>query len=184
MAWSAQLSPGQVGPDGRPTKRSQTSADLIDAWNASFLRPRGIAGVLYRGRERRSGHYTGTVDMHLPELSQGDVSDPSESEDSDEEDGAGGGGEPTERGSVGHPEDDEPLKDAEDRPTAIPSETVPIGLIANLALDNRPKRKKRTPAKPKEGESSDDDVVRAPLLAYLLVRARLWERRCASEAGG
>ena len=93
------------------------------------------------------------------------------SEDSDEEDGAGGGGEPTERGSVGHPEDDEPLKDAEDRPTAIPSETVPIGLIANLALDNRPKRKKRTPAKPKEGESSDDDVVRAPLLAYF-ARAR------------
>ena len=43
--------------------------------------------MLYKGRERRSGHYTGTVDMHLPELSQGDVSDPSESEDSDEEQG-------------------------------------------------------------------------------------------------
>ena len=86
MAWSGQLSPGQVGPDGRPTKRSQTAADLIDAWNASFLRPRGIEGVLYKGRERRSGRYAGTVDMNLPALDPADVSSPSASEDESEED--------------------------------------------------------------------------------------------------
>ncbi|RPD54605.1 hypothetical protein L226DRAFT_547907 [Lentinus tigrinus ALCF2SS1-7] len=80
------------------------------------------------------------------------------SDDSDDEGQDGAAGEPTERGSVGQPEDDEPLKDAEDRPTALPSEAVPIGLLANLALDNKSKRKKKTPAKPKEGESSDDDV--------------------------
>ncbi|KAM5545448.1 hypothetical protein V8D89_000486 [Ganoderma adspersum] len=81
--------------------------------------------------------------------------------DDSEEDGAdGAGGEPTERGSVGHgqPEDDEPLKDAEDRPTALPNEAVPIGLLANLALDNKSKRKKKVSAKPKDNESSDDDV--------------------------
>ncbi|KAH9914369.1 uncharacterized protein BXZ73DRAFT_55048 [Epithele typhae] len=70
----------------------------------------------------------------------------------------GGAGEATERGSVGHPEDDEPLKDADDRPTALPNEAVPIGMLANLALDNKPKRRRKAPAKPKEGESSDDDV--------------------------
>ena len=85
------------------------------------------------------------------------------SDDSDEDGPDGGAGEPTERGSVGQPEDDEPLKDAEDRPTALPSEAVPIGLLANLALETKSKRKKKTPAKPKEGESSDDDVVRAVL---------------------
>ena len=90
------------------------------------------------------------------------------SDESDDEAADGGAGEATERGSVGHPEDDEPLKDAEDRPTAIPNETVPIGLIANLALDSRkPGRRRKAPAKPKEGESSDDDVV-----SGLCVRAR------------
>ncbi len=80
--------------------------------------------------------------------------------DDSEEDGAdGAGGEATERGSVGHPEDDEPLKDAEDRPTALPNEAVPIGLLANLALDNKSKRRKKPNAKPKDNESSDDDVV-------------------------
>ena len=83
------------------------------------------------------------------------------SDDSDEDGPDGGAGEPTERGSVGQPEDDEPLKDAEDRPTALPSEAVPIGLLANLALETKSKRRRKTPAKPKEGESSDDDVVSA-----------------------
>ncbi|EJF62017.1 hypothetical protein DICSQDRAFT_169593 [Dichomitus squalens LYAD-421 SS1] len=78
--------------------------------------------------------------------------------DSDDDGGDGAAGEATERGSVGQAEDDEPLKDAEDRPTALPNEAVPIGLIAGLALDNKSKRKKKTPAKPKDGESSDDDV--------------------------
>ncbi|KAI0755619.1 hypothetical protein C8Q74DRAFT_1210774 [Fomes fomentarius] len=80
------------------------------------------------------------------------------SDESDEEGQDGGAGEPTERGSVGQPEDDEPLKDADDRPTALANEAVPIGLLANLALDNKSKRKKKAPAKPKDDASSDDDV--------------------------
>ena len=100
--------------------------------------------------------------------------------DSDDDGGDGGmgeGGDATERGSVGQPEDDEPLKDAEDRPTALPNETVPIGLIANLALDNlsKSKRKKKTPAKPKEGESSDDDVVSRFVLHHLVVPWPWWD---------
>ena len=87
------------------------------------------------------------------------------SEDSDEDGQDGGAGEATERGSVGNPEDDEPLKDAEDRPTALPNEAVPIGLLANLALDNKSKRRKKAPAKQKDNESSDDDVVSASALA-------------------
>ena len=35
------------------------------------------------------------------------------------------------------------------------------GPLANLALETKSKRKKKTPAKAKEGESSDDDVVSA-----------------------
>ncbi|KAI1793795.1 hypothetical protein LXA43DRAFT_206444 [Ganoderma leucocontextum] len=80
------------------------------------------------------------------------------SDDSEEDGAEGAGGEPTERGSVGQPEDDEPLKDAEDRPTALANEAVPIGLLANLALDNKSKRRKKPAAKPKDNESSDDDV--------------------------
>ena len=71
--------------DGRPPKRSTVIADLVDVWNSSFFRSRGVEAVLYKGRERRSGRYTGTVDMHLPGLDPRDVSDPSESEDSDED---------------------------------------------------------------------------------------------------
>ncbi|KAI0738159.1 hypothetical protein C8Q80DRAFT_1222509 [Daedaleopsis nitida] len=86
--------------------------------------------------------------------SRADGSDESDEEQTQE----AAAGEPTERGSVGQPEDDEPLKDAEDRPTALPNEAVPIGLLANLALETKSKRKKKAPAKPKDGESSDDDV--------------------------
>ena len=56
--------------DGRPPKRSTIIADLVDVWNSSFFRSRGVEAVLYKGRERRSGRYTGTVDMHLPERRQ------------------------------------------------------------------------------------------------------------------
>ena len=95
------------------------------------------------------------------------------SDDSEEGGAEGAGGEPTERGSVGQPEDDEPLKDAEDRPTALPNEAVPIGLLANLALDNKSKRRRKPSAKPKEGESSDDDVV-----SSLLGSDRSWREVC------
>ena len=103
--------------------------------------------------------------------------------DDSEEDGAdGAGGEPTERGSVGQPEDDEPLKDAEDRPTALPNEAVPIGLLANLALDNKSKRKKKANAKPKDNESSDDDVVSCRC-ASVELKGGVDEERCLLAIG-
>ncbi|KAI9068941.1 hypothetical protein FKP32DRAFT_1671776 [Trametes sanguinea] len=83
------------------------------------------------------------------------------SDDSDDEGQHGDMNELTERGSANgqDDEDDEPLKDAEDKPQALPDQTVPIGLIAKLALDNRRKQKpKKSAAKPKDNESSDDDV--------------------------
>ncbi|KAI8977809.1 hypothetical protein BD414DRAFT_554477 [Trametes punicea] len=78
------------------------------------------------------------------------------SDESDDEGQDMGTNEPTERGSQAD-EDDEPLKDAEDKPQALPDQTVPIGLLAKLALDNR-KKTRKTGTKPKENESSDDDV--------------------------
>ncbi|CDO69738.1 hypothetical protein BN946_scf184697.g10 [Trametes cinnabarina] len=81
------------------------------------------------------------------------------SDDSDDEGQNGDINELTERGSAHDQDDadDEPLKDAEDKPQALPDQTVPIGLIAKLSLENR-KRPKRAAAKPKDNESSDDDV--------------------------
>ena len=75
----------RVGPDGRPPKRSTLAAELIEVWNYNFLRPRGVEAVLYKGRERRTGRYAGTVDAHLPLVNPDDVSSPSASEDEDEE---------------------------------------------------------------------------------------------------
>ena len=47
---------------------------------------RGVEVILYKGRERRSGRYAGTVDMNLPGFDKFDVSSPSESDDDDLED--------------------------------------------------------------------------------------------------
>ncbi|KAI0773153.1 fungal-specific transcription factor domain-containing protein [Trametes elegans] len=81
------------------------------------------------------------------------------SDDSDEDtQHEPGAHEPTERGSPQADEDDEPLRDAEDQPQALPDQTVPIGLLAKLALDNNKKKPRRSSAKPKDNESSDDDV--------------------------
>ena len=68
----------QYSADGRPPKRSTLAADVIDLWNASFFRMRGVEVILYKGRERRSGRYAGTVDMNLPGFDKFDVSSPSE----------------------------------------------------------------------------------------------------------
>ncbi|KAH9850967.1 fungal-specific transcription factor domain-containing protein [Lenzites betulinus] len=61
-------------------------------------------------------------------------------------------------GSALQDEDDEPLKDAEDKPQAIPDQTVPLGLLAKLSLENSRRKPRRSGAKPKENESSDDDL--------------------------
>ncbi|EIW52694.1 uncharacterized protein TRAVEDRAFT_53136 [Trametes versicolor FP-101664 SS1] len=78
--------------------------------------------------------------------------------ESDEEWHDAGANELTERGSAGQDEDNEPLKDAEDTPQALPDQTVPLGLLAKLSLENSRRRPRKSGAKPKENESSDDDV--------------------------
>ena len=94
-------------------------------------------------------------------------------DDSDDDGEDGGANELTERGSAGPVnDDDEPLKDAEDKPHALPDQTVPIGLLAKMALDNKRKPRK-SGAKPKENESSDDDVVRSLVASYMTVRGVL-----------
>ncbi|KAI9001290.1 hypothetical protein BD414DRAFT_28832 [Trametes punicea] len=85
MAWAGTLPVPQYTPDGRPPKRSTLAADVIDLWNASFFRPRGVEMVLYKGRERRSGRMAGTVDMNLPGFDEYDVSSPSDSSDDDDD---------------------------------------------------------------------------------------------------
>ncbi|CDO73981.1 hypothetical protein BN946_scf185043.g30 [Trametes cinnabarina] len=82
MAWAGTLPVPQY--DGRPPKRSTLAADVIDLWNASFFKPRGVEMVLYKGRERRSGRLAGTVDMNLPGFDEYDVSSPSDSSDDDD----------------------------------------------------------------------------------------------------
>ena len=83
LAWCGKL----PVPQSQMAKRSTVvTAGLVDAWNAYFFHPRGVEAVLYKGRERRSGRYTGTVDMHLPELDRDDVSEPSASEDDSDSD--------------------------------------------------------------------------------------------------
>ena len=86
MAWAGTMPVPQYSTDGRPPKRSTLTADMIDLWNASFFRMRGVEVILYKGRERRSGRYAGTVDMNLPGFDKFDVSSPSESDDDDLED--------------------------------------------------------------------------------------------------
>ncbi|KAI0370181.1 hypothetical protein BV20DRAFT_1052526 [Pilatotrama ljubarskyi] len=84
MAWAGTLPVPHYSSDDRPPKRSTLAADVIDLWNASFFRPRGVEMVLYKGRERRSGRMAGTVDMNLPGFDERDVSSPSESSDDDD----------------------------------------------------------------------------------------------------
>ncbi|EIW61893.1 uncharacterized protein TRAVEDRAFT_70135 [Trametes versicolor FP-101664 SS1] len=84
MAWAGTLPVPQYSADGRAPKRSTLAADVIDLWNASFFRARGVEMVLYKGRERRSGRMAGTVDMQLPGFDEYDVSSPSESSDGDD----------------------------------------------------------------------------------------------------
>ncbi|KAH9850085.1 hypothetical protein C2E23DRAFT_887794 [Lenzites betulinus] len=81
MAWAGTLPVPQYSSDGRAPKRSTLAADVIDLWNSSFFRARGVEMVLYKGRERRSGRHAGTMDMQLPGFDEYDVSSPSESSD-------------------------------------------------------------------------------------------------------
>jgi hypothetical protein len=83
LAWTGQL----PMPDTRPRRRSSLAIDLIELWNASFFLARGIEVVLYKGRERRTGPRTGTVDPNLPMLDESELLSTSDSDsDSDDSD--------------------------------------------------------------------------------------------------
>jgi hypothetical protein len=66
-AWIGRLPiPESAKQDGRPPKRSVVATDLVELWNASFFIPRGVEAIVYKGRERRNGKYTGRVDTDIP----------------------------------------------------------------------------------------------------------------------
>ena len=41
------------------------TAELIELWNTSFFQQRGVEVVLFKGRERRSGPFAGTIETRL-----------------------------------------------------------------------------------------------------------------------
>ena len=86
MAWSGRLPIPDSARGGRPPKKTALTSDLLDLWNASFFLPRGVEAVLYKGRERRSGSHTGTIDRNLPSYGYDDSDSDSDSEDSDSDD--------------------------------------------------------------------------------------------------
>ncbi|KAG6907834.1 hypothetical protein DXG01_007216 [Tephrocybe rancida] len=71
LAWAGKL-PIPEMEQGVPTKRSSVIADLVDLWNESFFFVRGAELVLYRGKERRTGPRSGTVERDLPYLDEPD----------------------------------------------------------------------------------------------------------------
>ncbi|KAI0643341.1 fungal-specific transcription factor domain-containing protein [Trametes meyenii] len=118
-------------------QNNQNVIAFLDRLQSSVQNAGGSAGVnAFKMDQRAEGH----------------------SDESDEEWQDASAHDLTERGSPGQAEDDEPLKDAEDKPQALPDQTVPIGLLAKLALDNNKRKPRKSGAKPKENESSDDDV--------------------------
>ncbi|KAG2370104.1 hypothetical protein BDR07DRAFT_1387780 [Suillus spraguei] len=66
LAWAGNMPIHEFSKGGVPPKRSSLVADLINLWNDSFFRARRVEVVLYKGRERRSGHHIGTLDKNLP----------------------------------------------------------------------------------------------------------------------
>ncbi|THV05456.1 hypothetical protein K435DRAFT_712930 [Dendrothele bispora CBS 962.96] len=84
LAWSGRL-PVPTRPDGHPPKRAALAANLIDLWNGEFFERRGIELVLYKGRERRSGHRKGAIDLPMPSLDDIDSFSSSSSSSEDED---------------------------------------------------------------------------------------------------
>lgn len=66
LAWAGKMPIHEFSRGGVPPKRSSLVADLINLWNDSFFRARRVEVILYKGRERRSGAHTGTLDNNLP----------------------------------------------------------------------------------------------------------------------
>jgi hypothetical protein len=82
LAWT-----GRLPAPGRPQKKTNLAAELIDMWNVSFFFPRGVEVVLYKGRERRTGPSAGLVDIQLYDEDEDSSSSSSSSEDSDSDSG-------------------------------------------------------------------------------------------------
>ncbi|KAG2119036.1 uncharacterized protein F5147DRAFT_195540 [Suillus discolor] len=61
LAWMGKL-PLPKFAGGCSPSRNSAVLELINSWNNSFFGPRRVEVVLYRGRERCSGPYTGAVD--------------------------------------------------------------------------------------------------------------------------
>ncbi|KAG6832879.1 hypothetical protein H0H92_004763 [Tricholoma furcatifolium] len=83
LAWAGRLPVEQEGP---AAQRTAIIGDLIDLWNQSFFLIRGIELVLFRGKERRTGRYAGTIERDLPYLEEPDDYISSEDESSDDSD--------------------------------------------------------------------------------------------------
>ncbi|KAG1885326.1 uncharacterized protein F5891DRAFT_1087339 [Suillus fuscotomentosus] len=64
LAWMGKL-PLPKFAGGCSPSRDSAVVDLINLWNNSFFGPRRVEVVLYKGRERWSGPYAGTVDNEL-----------------------------------------------------------------------------------------------------------------------
>ena len=94
LAWANRLPVPELSRDGHRPKNSNLVADLVDLWNASFFLPRGVELVLYRGRERRTGQRSGTIERDLPDFDESDddyslTDSDDESDDSASDYGAG-----------------------------------------------------------------------------------------------
>jgi hypothetical protein len=64
-SWTGQLPVPTMGKDGQPPRRSALAADLVELWNTSFFRPRGVELILYKGNERRTGPQAGQIEHRL-----------------------------------------------------------------------------------------------------------------------
>lgn len=72
LAWANRLPVPELSRDGQGPKNSVLVADLVDLWNVSFFLPRGVELVLYRGKERRTGQHSGTIDRDVPDFDESD----------------------------------------------------------------------------------------------------------------
>ncbi|KAI0047307.1 hypothetical protein FA95DRAFT_1267312 [Auriscalpium vulgare] len=86
LAWAGKL---PTADPTRAAKRSNMTADLIELWNNSFFQQRGVEVVLFKGRERRSGPQTGSIEHRLPAYDESDDDSSSSSPSSSESDSSG-----------------------------------------------------------------------------------------------
>lgn len=102
------------------------------------------------------------------------VGQDAEEDEEEGEEGAGREGGSERPSLLSHnksPEDQVPLKDANDKLHSLPDDAVPLGLLANLSLSNsRSKKARQKPASNENDNTDDDDVVR--LFFFFLLSSR------------